>query len=73
MIINKTKYLCVAGESYDSIALMVFKDEKYASDIMAVNPQLCTIPQFNGGEIINLPVISEDKMDFIRNNAPWKE
>lgn len=72
MTISDVKYQCVAGETFDSIALMVFKNERYAADIMNVNPLLCCVPMFNGGEVLNLPVINNND-DYIKNNAPWKE
>ncbi len=71
---NEITYRCSAGETFDSIALRVYGDEKYASELLNANTTLCRIMKFTGGEILTLPVVEvlEDE-DMEPVTAPWKE
>lgn len=70
------EYHCAANQSFDSIALAVYGDEKYAADLMSANPDYCGQIVFDGGEILLLPSLDVPQ----RNNetalantiAPWK-
>ena len=77
MILSGTKFQCVAGETWDSVALVVYGNERYAAELLNANPQLCFIPMFNGGELLDMPVInvvpSSKTMRYIPETAPWKE
>lgn len=78
MTLSNQMYQCVAGETFDSVALEVYGDEKYACEILCANPDLCTTPIFSGGELLDLPVveisdIEDDEEDFVPAEAPWKE
>lgn len=79
MKMSGMQYQCVAGETFDSVALVVYGDEKYSSEILCANPTLCMIPIFTGGELLDLPVVDipdeEDADDtvFLPASAPWKE
>lgn len=70
-------YVCSAGETFDSVALALYGDEMYASDLLCANPDLCRIPVFTGGEILLLPVVEipedESTMPYMPATAPWKE
>lgn len=61
-------YIASAGETFDLIALNVFGNEKYAAEIMCVNPELCEKTMMEGGEAIYLPSIQEEN----EQTAPWK-
>lgn len=68
-------YYCSAGETFDSVALAVFGNEKYACELMNANPGICHISVFAGGEVIWTPILnlpSEGK-DAAPSVAPWKE
>jgi len=52
MILSGTKYLCVAGETWDYIALVVYGNEKYAAELLAANPKFSCSPVFVGGEVL---------------------
>lgn len=67
-------YLCSAGETFDSIALFLYDSEAYAAEILSVNPELCLVPQFRGGEEIRLPVVEIPEEDEIGYpiQAPWR-
>lgn len=70
-------YRCSAGESFDSIALTIYGDEKYAARIMEANPDLCGTLVFGGGEEMKLPVVEMPAANeggrYIASKAPWKE
>ena len=50
-------YQCSAGETFDSVALQIYDDEKYACDLMNANPHLVTKSVFDGTESLFLPVV----------------
>ncbi|MDO4620040.1 MAG: LysM domain-containing protein [Lachnospiraceae bacterium] len=70
-------YICSAGETFDGIALEIYGDEKYACDLLCMNPDYCLMTVFKGGEELMLPVVEivdESKNDGIMpETAPWKE
>lgn len=69
-------YKASAGETFDSIALSAYGDEKYSAEILMMNPKICRIQVFVGGEQIKLPVIEITEYDGIPeyepSRAPWK-
>ena len=75
MILSGTKYLCVAGETWDYVALVVYGDEKYAAELLNANPRFSFIPVFTGGEVLDLPVINiiPNGPKYMPETAPWKE
>lgn len=71
-------YKCSGGETFDSIAHELWKNEKYAADLMCANPELTGKMMFTGGEKVYLPVIelTEGDMDETvtePETAPWRE
>ena len=71
-------YTCSAGETFDSVSLAVYGDEKYAADILCMNPELSSIPIFSGGEMLRLPVVEipdgdPQAEDYMPVTPPWKE
>lgn len=62
-------YTTSGGESFDSVALEVYGDEKYAADLIRANTEYWDVCVFSGGEVLRLPVI-ETAMEAA---APWKE
>ena len=77
MTLSGQTYTCSAGETFDSVALEVYEDEKYSCELLNANPSLCRIPIFAGGEVLELPVVEvseEDEDDeYMPATAPWKE
>lgn len=77
MTLSGQGYKCSAGETFDSVALDVYGDEKYACELLNANPALCTKPMFTGGEVLDLPVVEipADDADeaYAPATAPWKE
>lgn len=74
MTLSGKSYRCSAGETFDSVALMVYGDEKYAAELLSANPLLCRIPIFTGGETLLLPVVEmpEGDNNYMPSTAPWK-
>lgn len=77
MTLSGQAYKCSAGETFDSVALEVYGDEKYACELLNANPTLCTKPMFTGGEILDLPVVEipadDSEEAYATATAPWKE
>lgn len=70
-------FQCAAGDSFDSLSLLFFGDEKYAGDLMNANPESSGKIVFDGGEEIYIPVIEEaeesSESKYANTIAPWKE
>ena len=78
MTLSEMVYKCVAGETFDSVALEVYGDEKYACELLNANPDLCLKSVFTGGELLELPVVErpdadDEDEDYMPSVAPWKE
>lgn len=74
MILSGYHYHCSAGESFDSVALGVYGDEKYAAELLCANPGLCEKMVFTGGEKLELPVVEVMASGTSgASSAPWKE
>lgn len=75
MTISDYVYRCSAGETFDSAALAIYGDERYAAELMSANPELCGNLYFSGGENLRLPVVETVKRDDGQTvkTAPWKE
>lgn len=69
-------YTCSAGETYDSIALALYGDEKHASALLGANPELCRKMVFDGGETLRIPVVEVPETgrdaEFAPIKAPWR-
>lgn len=71
-------YQCVAGETFDSVALEIYGNEKYACELLTANPELCLVTMFSGGEFLNIPVVEiisdeDEEEETVLAIAPWKE
>ena len=82
MTLSGETHVCSAGETFDSIALVEYEDEKYAADLLNANPSYCRTLVFTGGEVLLLPVVEApedeededvDEDDYVPAVAPWKE
>lgn len=68
------KYIASGGQTFDTIAMEMYGDEKYAADLMCANPELATKAFFTGGEgvrlpEVDLPVQGEESQPV---TAPWR-
>lgn len=67
-------YRCAAGESWDTIALAVYGDERYAAELIAANPRISGRTVMQGGEALSLPVVSaRETAAGYTQSAPWRE
>lgn len=77
MNLSGQEYICSACDTFDSVALAVYGDEKYACELLAANQGLCTVMTFSGGETLKLPVVgiqnTGDGESYMPAKAPWKE
>jgi hypothetical protein len=77
MELSGWRYVCSAGETFDSVALELFEDERYASALLIANPELCHRSVFLGGEALLVPVVEmaeedDDGSAYLPYHAPWK-
>lgn len=69
-------YICSAGETFDTVALKVYGDERYAAQLLEANPLLVSQLIFDGGEEVLLPVVEvseEADGGYAAPVAPWRE
>ena len=76
MTLSGQTYKCSAGEMFDSIALILYGDEKYACELLMANPEHSLTQIFTGGEVLQLPVVAIPENDVgaitMSEVAPWK-
>jgi len=77
---NGYVYFCSAGETFDSVALKYYGNEKYAAELLSMNPELCRVTTFKGDEVLILPEIDMPENELgpdadyeLPTTAPWKE
>ena len=69
-------YACSAGETFDSAARAIWGSEKYAAELMCLNPELVGKPAFDGSERLYLPRIDapvETNAAAVPDRSPWRE
>lgn len=75
MTMSGYEYRCSGGETFDSIALDVYGDERYAADLMTANPSLAEKMFFLGGERLDIPLVAAGRNEQTGRMiaaAPWK-
>ena len=75
MQLSDYRYVCAAGETFDSVALKVYGDEKYAAELLCANPEMSGRLIFTGGEKLYLPVVETAAAgeETLPQTAPWKQ
>lgn len=51
------EYTAQGGDTFDSIALAAYNEERMASAIITANPDLCDVLIFEGGELVRIPIV----------------
>lgn len=51
------EYTAQGGDTFDSIALAAYNEERMASTIITANPDLCDVLIFEGGELVRIPIV----------------
>lgn len=76
MILSGYYYPASAGETFDSIALAVYGDEKFAPELMNANPEEAKKLVLTGGEYLKIPIVAaanDKETGGVISKAPWKE
>jgi hypothetical protein len=63
------RYVALAGDTFDSIALDFYNRESLAHRIVQANPDHRKVIVFKGGEILMVPIIEEQPAASL---PPWK-
>lgn len=56
-VVGYIKYTAQGGDTFDSIALAAYNEERMASTIIAANPDLIDVLIFEGGELVQIPIV----------------
>ena len=64
------KYITVEGDTFDSLALEFYNDEKLASIIIQANPDYCDFLIFYAGVSLNIPDVPASAMPATL--PPWR-
>lgn len=62
-------YTASARQTFDTVSLNVYGDEKYAYLLLSANPLLCHKMTFDGGEKLRVPELPADAQQSL---PPWK-
>lgn len=63
-------YITVEGDTFDSIALLFYNDEKLASTIIQANPDYCSTLIFEAGVSLTIPEAAAVVMP--ETLPPWR-
>lgn len=64
------KHITVEGDTFDSLALKYYTDEKLASAIIQANPDYCDTLIFEAGVALNIPDVST--VTIPETLPPWR-
>lgn len=64
-------YTTVQGDTFDSIALEYYSDEKKASTIIDANSEYSDVLIFDAGVVLAIPIIEEDG-ETPASAPPWR-
>lgn len=68
--LGSIEYTAAGGDTFDSIALAAYDEERMASVIIAANPDFADLLIFEGGEKVQIPVLSGVKTPDTL--PPWR-
>lgn len=63
-------YVAQGGDTFDSIALVAYSEERMASTIIAANPDLSDVLIFEGGEAVRIPIV--ETAETPETLPPWR-
>lgn len=69
-VLGYREYVCRAGESWDLLAGQAYGHEVMASVIIQANPEMADVVMFDGGEVIQLPLV--DVVESPSTLPPWR-
>ena len=64
------EYTAQGGDTFDSIALAAYNEERMASTIITANPNLCDVLIFEGGELVRIPIV--ETVTTPDTQPPWR-
>ena len=64
------EYTAQGGDTFDSIALAAYNEERMASTIIAANPDLSDVLIFEGGEAVPIPIA--ETVETPETLPPWR-
>lgn len=69
-VVSTKTYTCRAGDTFDLLAGQAYGQERMAWVIIQENPDFCDVVEFEGGEVIDLPVVST--VETADTLPPWR-
>lgn len=69
-IIGYSDYYTAEGDTFDSIALDFYNEEKFAHLIVNANPMECDVLIFDAGVHLRIPTV--DTVDYPDTLPPWR-
>lgn len=69
-IVGYIEYVAQGGDTFDSIALAAYSEERMASTIILANPDLSDMLIFEGGELVQIPIV--DSVTTPDTLPPWR-
>lgn len=63
-------YVAQGGDTFDSIALVAYSEERMASTIIEANPDLSDVLIFEGGEAVRIPIV--EIVETPETLPPWR-
>lgn len=64
------EYIARNGDTFDSLALTAYNEERMASTIITANPDLSDVLIFEGGEALQIPII--ENVETPDTLPPWR-
>lgn len=68
--VNYTEYITRDGDTFDSLAIAAYDDEKMASNIIKANPQHMKTLVFEEGVVLKIPEVEKTKLPS--SLPPWR-
>lgn len=69
-VTGSKSYTCKSGESFDLLSGQAYGQETMAGTIIKENPDLCDVVLFDGGEVIDLPLV--EAVESPDTLPPWR-
>lgn len=64
-------YTAKAGDTWDSVAFMAYKEERMAHHVIKANPKYIDVIIFEGGELLKIPIV--DEIETPKTLPPWRQ
>jgi len=69
-IVGFIDYIAQSGDTFDTIALSAYNEERMAATIIKANPDLSDVLIFEGGELVQIPIV--DAATTPDTLPPWR-